>query len=293
MGSFVIPSSLPNLSVATINQVLGRVVVWIMIPICTFLLSDIFWKVYYPDTVSSQQGGDINKRFAALGQTDNVSTSWEWFKLREPPKPKPVRVARIKATLLGIVGVGESGTAMIALEGKGPKIYRVGDEIQEGVFLSRLGDDHVILLRGETEEKLAIKKADNLFGGSGSSGNDTTRASYKADPPVKYYERGSIGDIVSVIKENPLKIGEMVEFETVDAGRYGQGIKLKPITTSEYDLLAKLNLSPDDIVVGIDRNKVTDIMSNPAPFAKILDAREFKIQYMRGGKLESAVVKVD
>ena len=289
MSSFVISSAGSGLPIASINQTLGRIIAWILVPVCTFLLSDIFWKVYYPDTVSMKQSGDIAKQLAVRGQTGNTSTSWEWFKLREPPKPKPVQVARIKATLVGIVGVGESGTAMIALESAAPKLYRVGDEIQEGVFLSRLENDHVILLRGETEEKLAIKKADNLFASSG----DTEAAAYEEEASAKFYAPGSVGDIVSVIKENPLKIGEMIKFETVDTEHYGTGIKIEPITTSEYDLLAKLNLNTDDIVLGIDRNRVSDIMENPASFAKILNADELKIQYMRKGKLESTVVKVE
>ena len=289
MSSFVISSPASGLPIAGINQTLGRIIAWILVPVCTFLLSDIFWKVYYPDTVATKQSGDITKQLAVRGQTGNTSTSWEWFKLREPPKPKPVQIARIKATLVGIVGVGESGTAMIALESAAPKLYRVGDEIQEGVFLSRLENDHVILLRGETEEKLAIKKADNLFGGKG----DTEEASYEEEASAKFYAPGSVGDIVSVIKENPLKIGEMIKFETVDTEHYGTGIKIEPITTSEYDLLAKLNLNTDDIVLGIDRNRVSDIMENPASFAKILNADELKIQYMRKGKLESTVVKVE
>ena len=291
MSSLAISSLGSGLPIEAINRTFGRVIAWILVPICTFLLSDIFWKIYYPDTASMKQSDDISKQLAISGEVGNVSTSWEWFQLREPPKPKPVRVARIKATLLGIVGVGESGTAMIALEGKGPKIYQVGDEIQEGVFLSRLGSDYVILLRGETEEKLAIKKADNLFGTSTSMGG-TDMASVVEEPP-KFYERGSVGDLASIIKKNPLKIREMVKFETVDVERYGQGFKVEPVTTSEYDLLAKLNLNSGDIVLGIDRNRVSKIMDNPASFARILDSDEFKIQFMRDGKLESTVVKIE
>ena len=284
MSSFVISSSGSGLPIAGINQVLGRAIAWILVPVCTFLLSDIFWKIYYPDTVSLEQSGDIGKQLAVRGQADNSSTSWEWFKLREPPKPKPVQTARIKATLLGIVGVGESGTAMINLEGKGPKIYRVGDEIQEGVFLSRLGRDHVILLRGNTEEKLAIEKADNLFS---DEGPETQGSESKAPVPR------SEDNVVSVIKKNPLKIGEMVKFETVDTGRYGQGIKVEPAETAEYDLLTKLNLDPGDIVLGIAKKRISDIMDDPASFRKILDEKEIRIQYMRKGKLESTVVKMD
>ena len=283
MSSFVIPSSGSSLSIAGINQVLGRVIAWILVPVCTFLLSDIFWKIYYPDEISLEQSGNISEQLAVRGEAGNTSTSWEWFKLRQPPKPKPVQVARIKAVLVGILGSGESGAAMINLENKGPKIYRIGDEIKEGVFLSRLGSDHVILLRGETEEKLAIKKANNLFASTGSG----TQAQAKSTPVAR------TDSIVSVIKENPLKIGEMVKFEKVDTGRYGEGIKVEPGKTTEHDLLAKLNLNPGDIVLGIAKKRVSDIMSNPASFRKILDEKEIRIQYMRGGKLESTVVRMD
>ena len=285
MSSFVISSSGSGLSIAGINQVLGRVIAWILVPVCTFLLSDIFWKIYYPDKISLEQSGDIGDQLAVRGEAGSASTSWEWFKLREPPKPKPVKIARIKATLVGIVGRGENGAAMINLEGKGPKIYRIGDEIKEGVFLSRLGSDHVILLRGETEEKLAIKKANNLFAEAGAGAQTQTSA---ASAPV-----AQPNSIVSVIKENPLKIGEMVKFEKVDTGRYGEGIKVEPGKTTEHDLLAKLNLNPGDIVLGIAKKRVSDIMNDPASFKKILDEKEIRIQYMREGKLESTVVRMD
>ena len=285
MSSFVIPSSASGLPIAVINQTLGRIIAWILVPVCTFLLSDIFWKIYYPDTISLEQSGDIGEQLAVRGQAGNTSTAWEWFQLREPPKPKPVQVARIKATLIGIVGVGESGTAMIALAGKAPKIYRVGDEIQEGVFLSRLGNDHVILLRGETEEKLSFVKADNLFSGDALEGDDSPKSS-AAEPP-------SANAIVSIIKENPLKIGEMVKFETVDTGRYGEGVKVEPGASTEHDLLAKLNLNAGDIVLGIANQRVSDIMADPRAFKRILDEKEFRIQFMREGKLESTVVKMD
>ena len=290
MSNFVISSSGFSLPTASINQVSARVVAWILVPVCTFLLSDIFWKIYYPDTISLEKSSNISEQLAVRGQAGNAPTSWEWFELREPPKPKPVQVARIQATLVGIVGMGESGAAMINVENKGPKIYRVNDEIKEGIFLSRLGGDHVILLRGETEEKLAFKKMDNLF-----TDPQPEPEAQKTSAPQKVASTGGgrTDNVVSVIKANPLKIGEMVKFEKVDTGRYGEGIKVGYGTNTEYDLLAKLNLNPGDIVLGIAQKRVTDIMSDPMSFRKILDEKQIRIQYMRGGKLESAVVRMD
>ncbi|MBC6413602.1 MAG: hypothetical protein GDA45_01515 [Chromatiales bacterium] len=291
MSGFAIPSLVTDTTLASINRILGRTLAWILVPVCTFLLSDIFWKIYYPDTISGTQSSDITKQLAVREQTNNKSATWDWFRLREPPKPKPIKIARIKGTLFGIVGVGDSGTAMIALDGAAAKIYKVGDEIKEGVFLSRLGSDYVILLRGETEEKLAIKKADNLFVSREETVSEQT--SYQEEPPVKYYTPGSVGYLVSKIKEDPLKIGEMVKFETVDAGRYGSGVKVEPVTTAEYDLLTKLNLNAGDIVLGFDRNRVTDIIEDPVSYQKILSGDEFKIQFLREGKLESTLVKME
>ena len=290
MGSFAIAPLVSDIPIASVNRILGRILAWILVPVCTFLLSDIFWKIYYPDTAAIKQSSDISKQLAVRGQVGGASTSWDWFRLREPPQPKPVQDARIKATLLGILGVGERGTAMIAPDGGKAKIYKVGDEIQEGVFLSRLGSDHVILLRGESEEKLALKKAHNLFS---SNNTDTVETLSEEQPPAKIYTPGSVGAIVSLIKENPLRIGEMIEFETVDTGRYGSGIKVEPITTAEYDLLAKLNLNPGDIVVGIDRKRVVDIVENPALYKKLWDSEEFKIQFIRKDKLESTLIKME
>ena len=286
MSSFVISSSGLSLPTANINKVLGRVIAWILVPVCTFLLSDIFWKIYYPDTISLEQSGDIGKQLAVRGQAGGASTSWEWFKLREPPKPKPVKIARIKADLIGIVGVGENGTAMINVENKGPKIYAIGAEIKEGVFLSRLGNDHVILLRGETEEKLAIKKASNLF--TDPAPQAQASASVEAPPTARRTD-----NVIAVIKENPLKIGEMVKFERVNTGRYGEGIKIEPGMSSEYDLFTQLNLNPGDVVLGIAKQRITDIMDNPSSLRNIINEKEVRIQYVRAGKLESTVVKLN
>ena len=284
MNGLTISSLSPGLPIDALSRTLGRIAAWLLLPVCTFLLSDMFWKVYYPDTLALEQSSNA---IGQLGQPkpSESSASWEWFKLREAPKPKPVKIAKIKADLLGILGVGESGTAMIKLDGKAAKLYKIGAELKEGVFLSRLEHDHVILLRGESEEILALKKRDNLF----SEKQQVAAASKGATKSAP--AAGSLPEIVSVIKENPLKISEMVEFETVDTERYGTGVKISPVTTSEYDLLAKLNLYPGDIVLGIARKQVSDIMAKPQDFAKILDSREVKIQYMRDGKLESTVVQ--
>ena len=288
MSSFVISSSGLSLPAASISKVLGRVIAWILVPVCTFLLSDIFWKIYYPDTISLEQSGDIGKQLAVRGKAGNASTSWEWFKLRQPPKPKPVQIARIQATLIGIVGVGETGTAMINVENRGPKIYAIGDEIKEGVFLSRLGNDHVILLRGETEEKLAIKKANNLFTDPAPQAQAEASASTEAPPPARRND-----NVIAVIKENPLKIGEMVKFEKVNTGRYGEGVKIEPGMSSEYDLFTQLDLNPGDIVLGIAKQRITDIMENPSSLRNIINEKEVRIQYIRAGKLESTVVKIN
>ena len=85
----------------------------------------------------------------------------------------------------------------------------------------------------------------------------------------------------------------MVKFEKVNTGRYGEGIKIEPGTSSEYDLLTQLNLNPGDIVLGVAKKRITDIMKNPSSFRQIMDEKEVRIQYIRAGKLESTVVKIN
>ena len=148
-----------------VNRVLGGVALLLLLPLCFYALAGLFWKIYYPDRVAT--GFDIETPQADVAAAAKPGASWDWFTVYEAPKPKAVP-AKINALLLGVFGVGERGIAMISVNKGKPQNFRIGDEIKDGVVLGKLGQDHVILLRGEREEVLAMKKV-NLFQGQAAT----------------------------------------------------------------------------------------------------------------------------
>lgn len=265
----------------SLNRSLSRVVALILLPVCVFLLSDIFWKVYYPDSVNLGRISDIGKELAEANRGTSASESWDWFKLRVA-KPKAVKPAKINAKLIGILGWGNTGVAMIGLSNKTPQAFRVGQEIQAGVLLSRLGSDHVILLRDNTEEILYLEKPSGLFDGKTANNKPTGKVALEAEN----------ADITTLLREDPLQIARMVDFERVPTERYGDGYRVTPSDTSNYNLLADLELYPGDIILGVGRNQAVDVASNPRLWDSILRKDTIQIQVLRDGKLERTVVKL-
>lgn len=265
----------------SLNKNLSRIAAFILLPVCTFLLSDIFWKAYYPDPVSVRQMSDIGKQLAAGNLAANATVTWDWFKLREA-KPKVVVAAKIDAQLIGILGSGRRGVAMIRLPKKAAEAFKVGENVTDGVMLSRLESDHVILLRNNTEEILYLEKKSNLFGDKAVRAKPATDSTSPPETP----------EIARLLREDPLQIARLVHFERVPTERYGDGYKVTPSASAHYDLLADLKLHPGDIVLGVGRNQAIDVATNPRLWSSILRRDTIPIQVLRNGKLERTVVRL-
>ena len=264
-----------------LNKNLSHIAAFILLPVCAFLLSDIFWKAYYPDSVSAHQMNNISEQLAAADPAAHAAVTWDWFKLRAV-KPKVVVAAKIDAQLIGILGSGKKGSAMISLSKKPAKAFKVGEDVMDGVMLSRLESDHVILLRNNIEEILYLEKKPNLFG------NEEVRAKPATDstsPP-------ETPEIARLLREDPLQLAKLVHFERVPTERYGDGYKVTPSDSANYDLLSDLELYPGDIVLGVGRNQAVDIATNPKLWSSILRKNTIPIQVLRNGKLERTIVKL-
>ncbi len=261
-----------------LNRILGAVAVLLLVPLCFYSLSGVFWKLYYPDRVAT--GFDVAAPQAGATAAARPPASWDWFTVHEAPKPKAVP-AKINARLLGVFGVGDRGIAMISLNKGKPQNFRVGDEIKDGVVLGKLAQDHVILLRGEREEVLAMKKF-NLFNAKKDDG-----ALIGAD------ERGISRDLVhKMLREQPLRLAQMVRFEPVRNRRYGRGVKITPRRSENETMFYNMGLIPGDVLLKANGQSMEQIEQKPGSWRPLLTGKSVRLELLRNGVLQNVTVNL-
>ena len=281
MAGFALGGLSSGVSGATaegVNRFFGAAAVVLLLPFCLYYLSGVFWQLYYPDRVVT--GLDI-----AAPQTDAAvaakpAASWDWFTAYEAPKPKAVP-AKINARLLGVFGVGERGIAIISVSKGKPQNFRVGDEIKDGVVLGKLAQDHVILLRGEREEVLAMKKF-NLF-----------QAKQDDGALVGAGERGISREFVQrMAREQPLRLAKMVRFEPVRNRRYGRGVKITPRRSENESMFFNMGLLPGDILLKANGQSMEQIQQKPDAWRPLLAGSSVHLELLRNGTLQNVTVNL-
>lgn len=89
-----------------------------------------------PATAHSAPAGDASARLAAIARVLGATQSTQ---------AEPVASAPARFGLLGVVAQGRGGAALLAIDGKPAKPYRVGTELEEGLLLQSVGPRHVVL----------------------------------------------------------------------------------------------------------------------------------------------------
>lgn len=89
-----------------------------------------------PATAQARPAGDASARLAAIARV-----------LGDDPSAlaSPVASASSRFALLGVVAQGSTGAALLVIDGKPAKPYRVGSELEEGLLLQSVGPRHVVL----------------------------------------------------------------------------------------------------------------------------------------------------
>ena len=261
-----------------LNRVFGGVAAALLLPFCLYYLSGVFWKLYYPDRVAT--GLDIAAPQADATASAKPAASWDWFTVYEAPKPKAVP-AKINARLLGVFGVGDRGIAIISISKGKPQNFRVGDEIKDGVVLGKLAQDHVILLRGEREEVLAMKKA-NLF-----------QAEQDDGALIGAGERGISREFVQrMAREQPLRLAQMVRFEPVRNRRYGRGVKITPRRGENESMFYNMGLIPGDVLLKANGVSMEQIQQKPGSWRPLLAGNNVRLELLRNGTLQNVTVNL-
>ncbi len=268
-----------------LNRAFANLVVIVLLPVCFYLLSDVFWKVYYPDPLQPKSADKTGAR-AVSRSTQAPAASWDWFVIKEPVKAsKPATVSKLNASLAGVFGVGDKGVAMIKADGGQVKAYRVGDEIKSGIALKRLGLNYVILLRNGEEEELRMKGG-NLFNreeAPQSAGDD------KAAGGVNTVD----SELAKVIKKEPFKLLDLVRFRQERVPEYGLGYKIIPRGERGEQAINAAGLYKEDMIFLINGRPIVQLPSDPVAMKKLLESEELKIRLLRDGRVMDVTIALN
>jgi general secretion pathway protein C len=89
-----------------------------------------------PAAEHSAPAGDASTRLAALARVLGATPSTEAV---------PVIIAPNRFGLFGVVAQGSDGAALLVIDGKPARPYRVGTQLEEGLLLQSVGPRHVVL----------------------------------------------------------------------------------------------------------------------------------------------------
>ena len=267
-------------TISALNKSIANVMILILLPICVYFISDIFWNWHYSDS-NPLALPKINVTQSSKKPEQISQAGWDWFQIKETVTKKVASLTKLKAQLKGVIGIGQRGVAFIALDGKKQEPFKVGDMIKEGIVLDRLGIDYVVLLRGEDEELLRIKKI-NLF----------TQEPEEIAEEVAEVQKQEISRLAEIIKDEPLKLMDIIKFQQIKVKKYGLGYKVLPRTRQQQATFNALGFKNGDVIFTINNKPVVQLATDPNMVSQLLSADNLDIKLLRGQNIENVSVSL-
>jgi len=266
-----------------LSKNLPQLVSMLLVIACGYTLAQFSWQLYtqmqdQPAAVA-QAVAPAKTRSAASSTQQKVSqiTSSHLFgksSARSIAAPSKAPVTKLNLVLRGVLAAEPSSMASaIIASGKGGKeeIYGIGDKIQNGVKLSEIHNEHVIIDRQGRLEKLAMEK---------SRGSTASVASSRNNRNTSMSNPTSLRDIRSQIIKNPTSFGEYALPVVVKENGKQVGYRLKP--QKKGALLAKSGIQPSDVITEINGVKLDNPQNGIKALRELSSANSVNLTVKRG-----------
>lgn len=256
-----------------------------------YYATSLFWQITYP---AGFVAGVLPPAGAERVERKAAARAWNWFADTSPVKraPPPVKHSPLEGRLVGVIAMGEKrGMAMIELKKKKAAIFRVGDEVEEGLVLKVVQSDRVTLQRGEQSEVLELQRA--------------TKGSKRREPPAPKPAPAPVAEkppapapaprpqnrdeYKKALKERPIRLMSMVNFKRVDTDN-GPGFSLTPKTDEDLELFQSFGLEPGDVLLSANGAGAMDLPSSPKLWKSLVRAESYTLRVSRGGVEEQIVI---
>lgn len=220
---------------------------------------------------------------------DSGEFRWDLFGAG-PSRPAVVRAAPATGSSLRLKGVvtGEHGYAVIAGNGGGDEVYRVGDELPGGGELEAIEPRRVLIARNGRTESLAIDPdSATPSSGRGPANRPTGERGVQVEarlPGIQGLQSptgisaASLPDIGSSLGINASQLAGAISVMPVAGG----GFRVRP--GRDARLFGELGLQVNDIVTAVNGQPLESEQAVQRLFSEVLGSGEVSITVRRQGR---------
>lgn len=290
------------------------VIAYLLLVVLVYMLADLTWRAvgtYFgdagvgtrplaaPEAADGGRGGDgtpmaiVWKNFAIFG-TEAPSGGAVNENKSAVKQVKPT--APVRLTLYGTIASDDPDMALavVAVKGGEAEIYRVGDEIQQGVTLKSVDAWSIVVSTGGEDQVIQLIEASQLP----DRPVPPLPRSVGSDKPAADERRISDRQIVeklqgyrSALASNPLALMDKLRAYPVKRGGELYGIRIRPGT--DRSLLGEVGLRSGDILITLNGVPLRDVRNLADVITQFREQSEFSVELERAGKRQELRVVVD
>lgn len=305
------PGGLLNLERLDVQRVM-RWIVNLIACCCGLLAGAMLWKVY---TLVVDKGVEVPD-FTQLSPPALENPGWgSWLDLAQsvPPQQqavqpkKPVSPAAkpidTRIDLVGIIGYGNSGVAIMRVNDVGQSVYSQGDLVEDGVTLKRIEIEGVVLSNGETEKGYYFPQIRGILGDFQPDTTGLLKPSSVAPAakqpeslkrkqlqPAQRKPAKRVRPQPAIAPETKKQIEELRQ-QPMNASRHAEaqlvrengqlGLRIGQLHNPQ--LFQAIGLSSNDIVISVNGISVDAMVKDPVGAQAMLKESKFRIEILRNG----------
>ncbi|MCP4077383.1 MAG: type II secretion system protein GspC [Gammaproteobacteria bacterium] len=265
----------------------------IVVVIFAYQLSLLIWQIIpLPDAGEMLwvEQSTVDKtavhRPSTREKTDQIARNYLFGKAVKEKKPAPVKVvdapeSSLNYKLRGIYYSVDNSLASVIVQknAKNTHFYRLGDEIDQKIYIDQIHPDHILISRQGRIEKLVLEKPKADLKASSrtpriASLNSANSSTVKV---LQSYKRR--------YADNPLALAKRFQAIPVSENGKNVGYKLKALRGER--LLKKLNLQKDDVFVAVNGIGLDKPFQALDALKSLTTAKNVSLTIIRNGNRET------
>ena len=95
-----------------------------------------------------------------------------------------------------------------------------------------------------------------------------------------------------MIREQPLRLAQLVRFEPVRNRRYGRGFKITPRRSENETMFYNMGLIPGDVLLKANDQSMEQLEQKPGSWRSLLTGQSVRLELLRNGVLQNVTVNL-
>lgn len=233
--------------------------------------------------VSSQQnasqGPSVTQKIAQIRAQHLFGQVVRETKVVQPVAVQDAPESNLNYKIRGIYYSEEKSLASVILQkdSNTSNFYRLGDEIDNGIYIDQINQDHILISRQGRLEKLLLEKPTADLKRATFSRRSAAPSSSSASRVLQSYKRR--------YADNPLALAK--RFQAIPVAENGKNIGYKLKSLRGESLLTKLDLKDDDVFVAINGIGLEKPFQALDALKSLTTAENVSVTVLRNGSRET------